>query len=253
MTTLFVRFVRRFPAGPAIRAELDLPLGGAEVTVLFGPSGAGKTTILRCLAGLEVPDEGTIRLGAETWFDADARVNRPPQARRVGFLFQDHALFPHLTVAGNVAFGLAGLPRAECARRVADGLSFVGLSALADRRPRELSGGESQRVALARALARRPALLLLDEPLSALDSPLRIRLRGELRTLLTSLEIPSVVVTHDRAEALALGDRVAVVAEGGVRQTGPVDEVFSRPTDVGVARVTGVECVLPGRVVAEAD
>jgi len=253
MTALSARFARRFPGGPAIRADLDLPLGGAEVTVLFGPSGAGKTTILRCLAGLETPDEGTVRLGAETWFDADSGVNRPPQARRVGFLFQDHALFPHLTVAGNVAFGLAGLPRAERERRVSDGLSFVGLSGLAARRPRELSGGESQRVALARALVRRPALLLLDEPLSALDSPLRIRLRGELRTLLTSLEIPSVVVTHDRAEALALGDRVAVVTEGEVRQTGPVDEVFSRPADVGVARVTGVECVLPGRVVAEAD
>ena len=253
MTALSARFARRFPGGAVIRAEMDLPLGRADVTVLFGPSGAGKTTILRCLAGLETPDEGAIRLGGETWFDADAGVNRPPQARRVGFLFQDHALFPHLTVAGNVGYGISDLPRAERDRRVTEGLAFVGLSGVAARRPRELSGGESQRVALARALARHPALLLLDEPLSALDTPLRARLRSELRALLAALDIPSLVVTHDRGEALALGDRVAVVVDGAIRQVGPVDDVFSRPADVSVAHVTGVESVLAGHVVAERD
>ncbi|HUM01408.1 MAG TPA: ABC transporter ATP-binding protein [Thermoanaerobaculia bacterium] len=253
MSGLSFRFERRYPGGPSIRADLDLPLSPPDVTVLFGPSGAGKTTILRCLAGLDRPDAGEIRFGGATWFDAERGVSSRPQERRVGFLFQDYALFPHLTARGNVAYGLSDVPREERLLRTDEVLAFVGMKALASRYPSELSGGEKQRIALARALAPRPRLLLLDEPLSALDAPSREALRGDLRALLAAAGVPSVVVTHDRTEALLLGDRVAVVLGGAVRQVGPVDEVFSRPVDVAVARVTGIESVLSGRVIGESD
>jgi len=253
MTGLSARFEKRFPGGTAVRGEMELPAGDAGVTVLFGPSGAGKTTILRCLAGLERPDRGVLRFGGETWYDGDRGVFLPPQARRVGVLFQEYALFPHLTAAGNVAYGLSGAPREERRRRTDELLAFVGMASHASAFPAALSGGQKQRVALARALAPRPRLLLLDEPLSALDAPSREALRGDLRAFLRSLDVPSILVTHDRVEALALGDRVAVVAGGSIRQVGPVDEVFSRPADVSVARVTGVESVLAGRVASERD
>ncbi len=232
VTGLSARFERRFSGGVSVRAEMELPAGEAAVTVLFGPSGAGKTTILRCLAGLDRPDAGTIRFGAETWFDGEQGVFVPPQARRVGVLFQEYALFPHLTAAGNVAYGLSRVPREERRRRTDELLELVGMASLASAFPAALSGGQKQRVALARSLAPRPRLLLLDEPLSALDTPTREALRGELRSFLGSLDVPSLVVTHDRVEALALGDRVAVVVDGAIRQVGPVDEVFSRPADV---------------------
>ena len=253
MSGLTARFERRHAGGPSIRADLDLPLARADVTVLFGPSGAGKTTILRCLAGLDRPEAGEIRFGGETWLDAGKGVFRTPQERRVGVLFQDYALFPHLTARGNVAFGLSRAPREERLRRTDEVLALVGMTALASRHPSALSGGEKQRIALARALAPRPRLLLLDEPLSALDAPSREALRGDLRAFLAAAGVPSIVVTHDRTEALLLGDRVVVVLDGAVRQVGPVEEVFNRPADVAVARVTGIESVLAGRVVAESD
>jgi molybdate transport system ATP-binding protein len=171
------------------------------------------------------------------------------QERRVGFLFQDDALFPHLTVAQNIAFGIAALPGRERRERVAELLRFVRLDGLGERRPAQLSGGERQRIALARALAPKPRLLLLDEPLSALDAPTRDELRLELRLLLAALRIPTLFVTHDRTEALSLADRMAVLADGEIRQVGPVAEVFSRPADREVARIVGVETVVPGRVV----
>jgi molybdate transport system ATP-binding protein len=248
-TALLADFAKRFAGGPTIAAALELPADGPPVTVLFGPSGAGKTTVLRCLAGLERPDRGRIACGTAIWFDAERGTNLPPQARRVGLLLQEHALFPHLSVAANVGFGLARGPRQEREARVAGLLARVGLAELAGRRPGQLSGGQKQRVALARALAPEPRLLLLDEPLSALDAPTREPLRGELRRLLTQAGISTLLVTHDRLDALALGDRMAVVSDGRIRQVGPIDEVFRRPADVEVARIVGVETVVAARVV----
>ncbi len=250
---LVAAFEKTFPGGPKVAPEIRLPAEGGVVTVLFGPSASGKTTTLRCLAGLERPDRGRIELDGQLWFDADTGVFLPPQARRVGLLFQDLALFPHLTVTANVAFGLQAFPSAERERRLAATLRRLGLDELGNRRPGQLSGGQKQRVALARALAPEPCLLLLDEPLSALDAPARDELRGELRRLLLGLGIPTLLVTHDRLEALALGDRMAVLAGGRVRQVGPIDEVFSRPADVEVARVVGTETVVPARVVERRD
>jgi molybdate transport system ATP-binding protein len=249
---LVARFTKRYPGGVVIEADLGLEPDRAPVTVLFGPSGSGKTTILRCLAGLERPEEGTIRFGDEVWLDTARGVGLPPQQRRIAYLSQDYALFPHLTVGGNIAFGLTA-PAVERRRRVADLVARLGLEGLEGRYPSRISGGQAQRVALARALATEPRLLLLDEPLSSLDAPLREPLRRELRQWLTSVGIPALVVTHDRIEALALGDRLAVLAEGRIRQTGPVHEVFSRPADLAVARTVGVETVVPGRVVATSD
>ncbi len=223
---LTVRIRKSFRGGPAFDFALDLPPAGGLVTVLFGPSGAGKTTLLRCVAGLERPDEGLVALGDTAWFDSARGVDLPPQDRRLGFLFQEYALFPHLTVAGNVTYGLARSAVAEREHRLKTLLSLFSLDGLGARFPAQLSGGQRQRVALARALAGQPRLLLLDEPLSALDEPLRIPLREELRENLVSSGVPSLVVTHDRADALALGDRMATVVDGSIRSVGSVRETL---------------------------
>ncbi len=250
---LAARFVRRFRGGPAIHADLVLPGDDGPVTVLFGPSGSGKTTVLRALAGLDCPDEGTIVHGDETWLDTQRRLFVPARGRRIGFLFQDYALFPHLTAHENVAFGLHGAPAAERDRRTAETLALLKLEGLGARRPSELSGGQRQRVALARAIAPSPRLLLLDEPLSAHDGPTREELRGELRALLLRLGVPALLVTHDRIEALALGDRMAVMIDGRIRQYDRVADVFERPADREVARCVGVDTVLPGRIVGAGE
>jgi molybdate transport system ATP-binding protein len=251
--TLDIDVVRRFRGGPEVRARLSVAAGAGSVTVLFGPSGSGKTTLLRCLAGLDRPQEGTIRLGGETWDDVSRGVHVPPRRRRVGLLFQEHALFPHMSVAANLGYGVAALPRPEREARIREVAALARVEELLHRRPGEISGGQRQRVALARALAPRPRLLLLDEPLSALDAPTREELRGELRGVLRASGVPSLVVTHDRVEALALGDALAVIAEGGVRQVGPVAEVFAAPADLAVARVVGTENVLRARIVCRED
>jgi molybdate transport system ATP-binding protein len=246
-------FEKRFPGGAVVRATLHLAMDTPGVTVLFGPSGSGKTTILRCLAGLERPEQGVIRCGDETWLNAAAGVSLAPQQRRVGYLFQEYALFPHLSVRRNVEYGLAHLGAAGQRHRAAEMLAGCGLAGFEDRLPRALSGGQQQRAALARALAPSPRLLLLDEPLAALDAPARARLRAELRRLLLESGVPSIVVTHDRNEALALGDLLVVIVEGQVRQAGPVEEVFSRPADHLVAESVGVETVVAARVAGVQD
>ena len=238
---LICRCRKRLASGFELSAALRVPLE-ASVTVLFGPSGAGKTTLLRLLAGLERPDEGRVALNGVTWFDSETGTFVPPQQRRAGFLFQDYALFPHLTVAENV--GYAAQP-AETQKL----LDTFGLAGLADRFPRAISGGQQQRVALARALAARPSLLLLDEPLSALDAPTRQRARHGLRRLLIESGVPAIVVTHDRMEAIALGDWMTVMIAGSVRQAGPVRDVFHHPADAAVAESVGVENVLPAHIV----
>jgi molybdate transport system ATP-binding protein len=195
------------------------------------------------------PEQGFIHFGPTTWFDAARGVFLNPQQRDIGFLFQDYALFPHLTVARNIAFGLRGLPHANRQQRVAEILDLFQLSGLQDRFPHQVSGGQQQRVALARVLVRRPRLLLLDEPLSALDNPTREQIRLELRRLLANFDIPVFIVTHDRTEAMALADYLIVMDRGKVCQQGSVPEVFSRPADLGVARIVGTETVQSGRVV----
>ena len=230
-----------------VDARLELPLTAGGVTVLFGPSGAGKTTILRCIAGLDRTQGGHVTMAGTIWDDGSGSVVAA-RHRRVGLLFQDHALFPHLGVEANVGFGLHRLPAAERAERVREALAAVGAQDCVGRSVDQLSGGEAQRVALARALATRPRLLLLDEPLSALDAPTRVRLRTDLRRMLERSEIPALIVTHDRSEALALADRVVVVIDGTVRQIGSAEEVFDRPADPDVARIVGIETATPGRV-----
>lgn len=247
---LVVSLQKKLPNGLTVSADCSISLKTPAVLVLFGPSGSGKTTLLRCLAGLERPDDGKILYGDEVWFDAARTICLPPQQRRIGYLFQEYALFPHLTVEQNIAYGLSHLPPRERQMRVAEMIELFGLGALRTQHPTGLSGGERQRVALARALAPRPRLLLLDEPLSALDAPTRERLRGELRRLLKNLGIPTIVVTHDRLEALALGDMMAVLIAGQMRQVGAVPEVFSHPADLAVAEAVGMENVLPARVIA---
>jgi molybdate transport system ATP-binding protein len=240
---LICRVRKRNGSGFELNADLSVPLGRSRVIVLFGPSGSGKTTLLRLLAGLDRPDEGVIAFRGAAWYDSSRGVYLPPQRRSAGFLFQDYALFPHLTVEANVAFAGGG-------ERAAALMGTFGIADLAALYPRAISGGQQQRVALARALAAGSALLLLDEPLSALDAASRVRLRTDLRRMLLAGGVPSVLVTHDRAEAIALGDWMAVLVEGRIRQTGPVRDVLRHPADARVAESVGVENVLPAEIVA---
>jgi len=222
---------------------------GDGVAVLFGPSGAGKTLTLQCLAGLIRPDAGRIVVDDRVLFDSAAGVDLPPQHRRVGYVFQGYALFPHLTVGQNVAFGLRDRPRAERRARAAAVMERLGLGGLERRRPGELSGGQRQRVALGRALAIDPALLLLDEPLSALDAPLRRSLRDELRAILSGWGTAAVLVTHDFTEAYQLADRIVIYEGGQVIQSAPRAELLWQPASEAVARIMGLRNVLHGTVV----
>jgi molybdate transport system ATP-binding protein len=243
---LSVRIAKRLPG---FLLDVAWEAGDAEVVALFGASGAGKTLTLQCLAGLVRPDAGRIATGARVLFDGAAGVDLPPQRRRLGYVFQGYALFPHLSVADNVGFGLRDRPREERRRRTAAVLDRLGLGDLARRSPRELSGGQQQRVALGRALAVDPELLLLDEPLSALDAPLRRQLRGELVEIVRAWGVATVLVTHDLAEAFHLADRIVIYAGGRVVQAAPKSELLSRPASAEVARLLGQRNILAGTVV----
>jgi molybdate transport system ATP-binding protein len=246
---LEARFEKRFAGSAAIHCDWQKPAGQSSVSVMFGPSGCGKTTTLRCLAGLDRPESGSIHHEGEVWFDAAHGKQLRPQERGVGFLFQEYALFPHLTVSRNIAYGLQTVPVGARNARVAALLAMFRIEGLGDRYPRQLSGGQQQRVALARTVAVRPRLLLLDEPLSALDGRTRDEIRPELRRLLATLGIPVLLVTHDRVEAMALGDHVIVLDQGKILQQGPIAEVFGRPADLATASIVGVETVVVGKIV----
>ncbi|HWM13670.1 MAG TPA: ABC transporter ATP-binding protein [Gaiellaceae bacterium] len=227
MDTLHVRLSHPLRS---FRVELSLDVG-RETVALVGPSGAGKTSVLRAVAGLLRPERGRIAFGDELWFDSETKVRVPPERRSVGLVFQEYALFPHMTVAQNVAYGgrdgVAGL------------LETLGIAALAGARPDELSGGERQRVALARALARNPGVLLLDEPLTALDSHTRAHVRAELGEVLARLRLPTLLVTHDFQDAAALATRVGVLVEGRIVQVGSPAELVATPASPFVADFTG--------------
>ncbi|MFC5380713.1 ABC transporter ATP-binding protein [Aquipuribacter nitratireducens] len=237
---------RRFGTTVALDGA-TVAVGRGESLALLGPSGCGKTTLLRVVAGLERPDSGTVTVDGDVLTGPGRDV--PAERRRVGMVFQDAALFPHLTVERNVAYGLG---RAELgAGRVQETLELVDLAHLAHRRPHELSGGQAQRVALARALAPRPRVLLFDEPFTGLDSALRVRVRTEIHALLRAVGVTSVFVTHDQEEAFVLGDRVAVMREGRVRQVGTPAEVYASPVDPWVARFVGEANLLPATLHAD--
>ncbi|WP_425601378.1 ABC transporter ATP-binding protein [Halobaculum magnesiiphilum] len=224
---------------------IDLAVDEGEFFTLVGPSGCGKTTTLRCLAGFEEPTAGSVHIGGESM------AGVPPEARGVGVVFQSYALFPHMTVGENVAYGLrfSGAPEGTTTdERVTELLELVDLSGFADRDPDTLSGGQQQRVALARALAPEPRLLLLDEPMSALDARLRERLRVQVRAIQRELDITTVYVTHDQEEALSVSDRVAVIDDGGIEQIGPPRELYDAPATRFVAEFLGDNNVFAGSV-----
>ncbi len=245
MTLRLMNSSKTFPDGTRALLPTNLRVETGEVVSLLGPSGCGKTTLLRIIAGLETPDPGT-----EVWFDDDDVTAHPVEKRNVGMVFQSYALFPNMSVRANIGYGLKmqGLPRAEIDARVDEVMNMCQLEEFAGRSTKALSGGQSQRVALARAFAPRPRLLLLDEPLSALDAALRDSLRDELAILLRKFEITAIFVTHDQNEAMAIADRVAVMSKGRIEQIGTPEELYRNPGSPFVARFVGGAMPLGGRI-----
>ncbi|MCW5634774.1 MAG: ABC transporter ATP-binding protein [Rubrivivax sp.] len=242
----------RYPRATSGRAAVDgvsLSLARGGIGALIGPSGCGKTSLLRLVAGLERPGAGRIEIEGEVLADAARHVHLAPERRRIGMVFQDYALFPHLTIAENVGFGIATLPRAERERRVAQMLDLVGLAHAAKRAPHQLSGGQQQRVALARALAPQPRLLLLDEPFSSLDVDLRERLAQEVRTILKESGTTALLVTHDQLEAFAVGDLIGVMNKGRLEQWDDAYSLYHRPGSRFVAGFIGHGVFAPARIV----
>ena len=247
---LEVRLSRRVHPGLTLDVALAL---GRECGVVFGASGSGKTTLLRLIAGLATPDRGLVRLDGAALFDAGAGIDRPLRTRRVGMIFQDDLLFPHLSVSGNIRFGLKGRPRPQVEARLAEIASLCGVEGLLDRQPGTLSGGERQRVGLARALAPRPRLLLCDEPVSALDLENRHALVERLRAVQRAEGLPVLYVTHSPAEAIALGDRLFLLSGGRIVDQGAPLDVLAAPRHGPPARLTGMRNLFPARVEAHLD
>jgi iron(III) transport system ATP-binding protein len=242
----------RVAYGPVeVVRDLSLNLARGHIGCLLGPSGCGKTTVLRAIAGFERLHGGSVTIHGEVV--ASSELQRAPEQRRVGMVFQDFALFPHLCVADNVAFGLRSLPRAARAARVDEMLALVGLAAHAKKFPHQLSGGQQQRVALARALAPDPQLLLLDEPFSSLDVDLRTRLAGELRDILKARGITAILVTHDQQEAFAMADEIGVMQAGRLLQWDSAYNLYHRPATRFVADFVGQGVFLPGTVRGERE
>ena len=219
-----------------------------RITILFGPSGAGKTTLLDCIAGLADPDQGRIVAGGRVLVDSEQGISLGAIERKIGYVFQDLALFPHLTVEANVGYGLGGLKAEDRRPRIAGALESLGISELRARRPAELSGGERQRVALARALVTQPSVLLLDEPLAALDMPVRMKIAEDLRRSIQALPIPVLYVTHSRDEVFMLGERMLMLERGRIIAEGTPHQVMSAPRTETVAQLAGFENVLDAKV-----
>lgn len=237
-TGLAVRIQKRLTESFHLDLEFRVPMG---ITILFGASGAGKTTLLDAIAGLQTPDRGHIRVGERVLFDSENHINLSIRKREIGYVFQDLALFPHLTVEENVEYGLRRLDPHPRRERVEQALASLGILALRQRRPAQLSGGERQRVALARALVTRPSLLLLDEPLAALDVPVRMKIADDLRRTIQNLPIPVLYVTHSRDEVFMLGERLLVVEHGRLIAQGTPHAVLSAPRAETVAQLAGFE------------
>ncbi|MBA3448596.1 MAG: ABC transporter ATP-binding protein, partial [Pseudaminobacter sp.] len=243
-TFLSIRNVRKAFGATTVVQDFDLDVERGEFVSLLGPSGCGKTTMLRMVAGFEEPSLGTIEIGGQDV------TNLKPNQRNIGMVFQAYALFPNLTVAQNIGFGLkvAGIAKAEAAERVAEMLSIIKLPEFGDRYPYQLSGGQQQRIALARALAPKPKLLLLDEPLSALDAKVRVSLREEIRSIQKKLGITTIFVTHDQEEALSMSDRIVVMYGGKAEQVGTPFEIYNKPATRFVASFVGTLNILEGTV-----
>ena len=247
MTQLEIKNLSVSFGGQEILHDVNLSVGQKELIAVLGSSGAGKSTLLRLIAGFEAPSAGEIWLSGQKVSSADTLT--APERRGIGIVPQDAALFPHLTVSGNIEFGLRGLNKAKKQARVLELLKLVRMEEFADRTPDQLSGGQAQRVALARALANKPALVLLDEPFSALDAELREVLRLEVKAALKAEGATAILVTHDQEEALSLADRVAIMRSGTIIQVGTPTEIYNAPADLGIATFLGDSVLIDGEVV----
>ena len=245
-TVLSLQQINKSIAGNQVLKNLNLEVKEHEFLAILGSSGSGKTTLLRLISGFDSPDSGQIQIGGKSVFSAQSSISA--EERRVGFVPQDAALFPHLTVAKNIEFGLNKMPAALRAQRVAELLQLVDLVGFEERMPHQLSGGQRHRVALARALAPKPQLILLDEPFSSLDAELRVRLREDVRTVIAKTGTTAILVTHDQEEALSIATRVAVLRDGEFAQIGIPSEIYQAPADVEMATFLGDSVIINGVV-----